>query len=1280
MVLTPTLPIPASFERIAVPCKITNEADWVHQLQLSLSQLGEDPATFQGESNQFHKMRQDLRGAPSTSGGLDIIVSYYRQLEALVKRIDIAEHPLTISFLWFDAFDRGNCVKQSSVAFEKANVLFNLGALFSQIESLNDTVRHLQLSASVFSFIADNFLHPPLVDIGRSSLIFLSSLMLAQAQEVATLKAIQDGKSPAILARLAAAASNFFHDAYTNFSSGELREFRDYFCDSKDEDTDPASQLSLKEAAWTAIKDFCLGLSAYNDSRIGEAICRFRIVNQMLVTHGSLGETDVGQYALKLRDLSESYSIDLDKENNLIYNQNVPSVENLAQPECAPLVKLVEISECFTRVPEKPDLFKRLMPIRIHEEISKYSEEKSKLLRYESLKVTNADNDLQTALSSLGFPTVLEKVTKLIKGESITDIASPRGAESKQVMKNEIDRLHTDLSMAVSMIEKTGELLDTEIREYQKMRVTHGEAWQQVPSHVGNSTFFLALSKLESLHAKLKNQLFEVDSSLQARTDSSDVPKTKSRAPRPELHSVLHRLCEKLSDLEGLSKKRGLALEELKRAILADDISDSIYKIKPEDMSTFFHQEMSKFDNCCQDIEDNAGLHKQTLSDFVSEWGDLVKDCGLAETEIIGEGMADLRQEAQEVCNRVTTFTNERLDERDKFKREAYSADCQEGQLYLIEKLSFRQNRRSNDRFDSEKITPSKPSASQVEYSSVAPGNSNDVSSRKAHSLSITIKTDVHRIAKCLQEESLIQFWTTISKSTDYNAGFPKFIHTLSALPINLFPGKALCKKFDRDTILKIMSMLSKTPWLLHDFFGRVSCVAKLAERASVEGYFIEFGYTQISLPSTDQRDPRKRRLNTTNQSEHIAKLARCNPTHPEVTAWLRKIPAAIVPDTLASADFDFASGLDVRMNLSHGSPLSQAVAKSIETSDISIYGLIHYLSIICQTKLSQLANVGTTMSRMVQKNRSQAQSKLLFFVSHIIHGSGADETVFSNSVQALWNEDPPWQRMARTFVDMVIAWTRKFKANPLSPASIGQIPVLYPEHLFVLFEGIGNAEITGKVARVIFASDEMALCRILKADRTKLPNFTIENLYKLRCARTQSLFLDTRKQDMDANNYQPTRTNYIVSRFIAMYKQKDDRVISRYQNMSLTVSVADLQNVLSAYKDCYTLIDLKKSFFGDLPQYRLNRSSDNFVIALVIDYSLRIYGQPSVLLGPDFCADVASENSRSSFKLQRGRNGRTGANAGRQSYSVIQAIREILSQGALKWIPQENWCTIISA
>jgi hypothetical protein len=391
-------------------------------------------------------------------------------------------------------------------------------------------------------------------------------------------------------------------------------------------------------------------------------------------------------------------------------------------------------------------------------------------------------------------------------------------------------------------------------------------------------------------------------------------------------------------------------------------------------------------------------------------------------------------------------------------------------------------------------------------------------------------------------------------------------------------------------------------------------------------------------------------------------------------------MPRNVTLEVLLAADFDFASGLDVKMDLLHNSPLSKAMAASIENNVISTYGFIHYLSILCQTKLSRLAKVGTTMSRMAHKDMSPSQSKLLCFVRHIIYEKEADGSVFSSSVQALWDADPVWQRMARTFVDMVIVWTRKFRVSPLDFASINRIPVLYPEHLFELFEGIGNAEITNRVASVIFASDEMALCRMLKTDKTRLQKLIVDDLYKLRCARTHSLFLDTREQKAGINNNgQPTRTSYIVSRLGEMYKKGEFRVISRYQRTQLTVSVFDLQNILTVYRG-YTLIDFKDSLFGYLPRYRLNSDSDNFVIALVIDYSLRIYGQPSVLLESNFCDAVARGCSGPSHKVQRGRIGRAETHVGHQSFTAIQSIRDIFSRGTFKWIPYENWCSIISA
>ena len=90
-----------------------------------------------------------------------------------------------------DSFTGKEC-SQHSIAFEKASVIYNLGATCSSIAALQNrfeadglrmAFNYFQASAGLFSFINENFLHAPSVDMSRDSIKTLTELALAQAQE-----------------------------------------------------------------------------------------------------------------------------------------------------------------------------------------------------------------------------------------------------------------------------------------------------------------------------------------------------------------------------------------------------------------------------------------------------------------------------------------------------------------------------------------------------------------------------------------------------------------------------------------------------------------------------------------------------------------------------------------------------------------------------------------------------------------------------------------------------------------------------------------------------------------------------------------------------------------------------------------------------------------------------------------------------------------------------------------------------------------------------------------
>ena len=81
---------------------------------------------------------------------------------------------------------------QRTVAFEKASVLFNLAALYTQIGSKQD--RHMNLEAAdeaidnflraagTLRYIGDHFTHPPSFDLSSPTLDALTALLLVSAK------------------------------------------------------------------------------------------------------------------------------------------------------------------------------------------------------------------------------------------------------------------------------------------------------------------------------------------------------------------------------------------------------------------------------------------------------------------------------------------------------------------------------------------------------------------------------------------------------------------------------------------------------------------------------------------------------------------------------------------------------------------------------------------------------------------------------------------------------------------------------------------------------------------------------------------------------------------------------------------------------------------------------------------------------------------------------------------------------------------------------------------
>ncbi|KAK2095161.1 Rhophilin-1 [Saguinus oedipus] len=184
-------------EAVTVPMiplglKETKELDWSTPLKELISvHFGEDGTSYEAEIRELEALRQAMRTPSRNEAGLELLTAYYHQLCLLDARFLTPARSLGLFFQWYDSLT-GVPAQQRALAFEKGSVLFNIGALHTQIGARQDrtcvegahcAVEAFQRAAGAFSLLRENFSNAPSPDMSAASLCALEQLMMAQAQE-----------------------------------------------------------------------------------------------------------------------------------------------------------------------------------------------------------------------------------------------------------------------------------------------------------------------------------------------------------------------------------------------------------------------------------------------------------------------------------------------------------------------------------------------------------------------------------------------------------------------------------------------------------------------------------------------------------------------------------------------------------------------------------------------------------------------------------------------------------------------------------------------------------------------------------------------------------------------------------------------------------------------------------------------------------------------------------------------------------------------------------------
>nr|XP_033334560.1 tyrosine-protein phosphatase non-receptor type 23 isoform X1 [Megalopta genalis] len=384
--------------------------------QYILDFYNEDPESYSNEIHQLESLRAMAIRPPVDMAGCLLLKKYYCQLHFLQSRFPMGKDgAAAVTFTWRDTYANMVC-SLANIRFEIISVLYNIGSMHTQLgarterlsaDGMRIACAHFQCAAWAFEHLKNSYPQPSGVDLAPELMTFMHQLCLAQAQECILEKSMLDNRKPTIVAKVARQIVDYYTLALTTLKQGGSE-------DGTISDTVGTKiyrswkrYVKFKKAYHLAVTHLYQGLAAEEQRKMGERVAFYNAAlaslneAQSIYAHAKTEEKTLIEEALTFtNDVIEGKRKAAKNENEFIYHEEVPEKETLPTVKGASLVKGISFSINDPEV-SGPDIFARLVPMKVHEASSLYSEEKAKILRSIGSKIEDKDQQLNSYLASL---------------------------------------------------------------------------------------------------------------------------------------------------------------------------------------------------------------------------------------------------------------------------------------------------------------------------------------------------------------------------------------------------------------------------------------------------------------------------------------------------------------------------------------------------------------------------------------------------------------------------------------------------------------------------------------------------------------------------------------------------------------------------------------------------------------------------------------------------------------------------------------------------------------
>ncbi|KAH9945162.1 pH-response regulator [Epithele typhae] len=626
---------------------------------------GTHPDAYRWDVSQWEKLRSEVVSSVVHVDRVAALISYHAQIVFILTKLP-ADIGLEIPYA--PVFD-GNALPETSnsLIYDRAGVLFNLSALFSQLATAEDrstphglkhAIKFYQNAAGTLQYLADTvspLLQSSLapneapVELLTPFIRSLEFLMLAQAQECVWQRAVMDNFKNGLIAKLAAKVGSLY-----GISSEYIKE------NASARRVVPSSwqaHLETKAFHFQAAAQYRKSLEDLEVNNYGYEVARLLEAHSLAkrgydIARRGGASAPVQQDIKSLLDILQKNITRAERDNDLIYHKDVPPTSALpAIVEVSVAIPTVELGlkDPKTAVGSDGVIFGELLGWGVRTAIDIYNDRRQNWIAEEvSERVRRLDDNIANTLESLSLPSALDALDKpiglppsLVKKAG--EVRADSGPERIEAMIRDVQAL---AKHNADLIDEAMDILDHEADEDEAFREGHPDV-ERPASHEANTELVQKEQRYRAVlqQARDSDELvrqkweqwednivqltwteasFELEQSIPSSTSAD---RLGQNSPPSEAHDLtraharaLRALLERLEDL---SRARVELEARVGRLAASDDITQRVLKaasgmeqwvnVQPAMFEDILDAELSKFDRFRVQLDEDEEKQEDML-------------------------------------------------------------------------------------------------------------------------------------------------------------------------------------------------------------------------------------------------------------------------------------------------------------------------------------------------------------------------------------------------------------------------------------------------------------------------------------------------------------------------------------------------------------------------------------------------------------------------------------------------------------------------------------------